>query len=323
MPTPSETETQLKGKAQAGSPKNLDWAARGSGARRSVFGNYARVDSRNHPQQPEKTESKETTMASAEPIPLQQAIDSAMARAFLHQFLARAFEDPSIETWAWLTDASTARALRCAAEALGNLQPSAPSLLSRLQVENFQSFQTAYVIAFGHAARGDCPLNEIEYADLKADPLFQPHRLADIAAFYHAFGMEIAADAAERADHLGMELEFMSVLAAKEAYALELQLEADQLQLCRQAQKEFLREHLGRWTPAFARRLARVARDEALAAFADLLAAFVAGECARFGLVPGGEDLVLRPVEEASERLCDSCGLAESLPGMMRNSDAT
>ena len=62
-------------------------------------------------------------------------------------------------------------------------------------------------------------MNEIEYGDAQADPLFQPHRLADLAAFYRAFGLELAADAAERQDHLCIELEFMSVLAAKEGYA--------------------------------------------------------------------------------------------------------
>jgi hypothetical protein len=91
-----------------------------------------------------------------------------------------------------------------------------------------------------HAARGRCPLNEIEYGDIKADPLFQPHRLADLAAFYRAFGLEVAEDADERHDHICLELEFMCVLAAKEAYALEHQLDAEVLTLCRDAQKRFL-----------------------------------------------------------------------------------
>ena len=52
--------------------------------------------------------------------------------------------------------------------------------------EAYDAFLTAYLAAFGHAARGRCPLNEIEYGDIKADPLFQPHRLADLAAFYES-----------------------------------------------------------------------------------------------------------------------------------------
>ena len=139
------------------------------------------------------------------------------------------------------------------------LDKTAAALTAQLRRDNFELFQAACVTAFGHAARGDCPLNEIEYGDLKADPLFQPHRLADLAAFYRAFGLEVANGAAERPDHIGMELEFMSVLAAKEAYAYEHQLDDDQCALCRDAQKKFLREHLGRWSPGFARRLARAA----------------------------------------------------------------
>jgi hypothetical protein len=105
------------------------------------------------------------------------------------------------------------------------------------------------------------------------------------------------------------------VLASKEAYALENQLDEDQIALCRDAQKKFLREHLARWSPAFMRRLARVATDEALKALAEFLRDFIAAECARFGLTAGSEDLLLRPVDEATESLCASCGLQNLPPG--------
>jgi DMSO reductase family type II enzyme chaperone len=181
----------------------------------------------------------------------------------------------------------------------------------------FPSFLDAYLAAFGHAARGSCPLNEIEYGDIKADGLFQPHRLADLAAFYRAFGLELADDAAERHDHLGVELEFMAVLAAKEAHALEHHLDAGKLGLCQDTQKKFLREHLGRWVPAFARRLANHATGTALAALAGLLGAFVDAECGRYGIVPGSEDLLLRLADEAAESLCGSCGINDLLPRAM------
>jgi DMSO reductase family type II enzyme chaperone len=158
-------------------------------------------------------------------------------------------------------------------------------------------------------------LNEIEYGDLKADPLFQPHRLADLAAFYRAFGLEVATDADERHDHICLELEFLCVLASKEAYALENQLDADELAICRGAQKKFLREHLGRWTPAFARRLAAATNDGVFRALAEFTRAFVEAECAHFGVNPGSEDLLLRPVDEAAESMCGSCGLANLPPG--------
>jgi DMSO reductase family type II enzyme chaperone len=310
-----------------------EWAARSETPRRSVFGNY-------HPGEADAppfgvppsggspangvTRTERSCAIPPEggtPNGLQAAIDAAVARAFLYQFLARAFEDPAQESWAWLTNASTHLALQSVARVLAKdstaLKNSAVALVDQLQPDRFESFQIAYVTAFGHAARGDCPLNEIEYGDLKADPLFQPHRLADLAAFYRAFGLEVAEGAAERPDHLGMELEFMSVLAAREAYAHEHQLDNEQRELCRDAQKKFLREHLGRWSPAFARRLVRAATDDTLAALAGFTRDFIAVECARLGLAAGSEDLLLRPVDEAAERLCDSCALAGLPPGAL------
>lgn len=300
-----------------------DWAARSETAKRSVFGNYSRSSRREEAQTSASAAAKEDqsilTSAAATHAGLQAAIDTAVARSFLYQFLAHAFEDPVMETWSWLTKTETRAALHSALSAVTGaatqLEKSAITLTDSLRPDRFEPFQVAYVTAFGHAARGDCPLNEIEYGDLKADPLFQPHRLADLAAFYRAFGLEVADGAGERPDHIGMELEFMSALAAKEAYAYEHQLDDDQRALCRDAQKKFLREHLGRWSPAFARRLARAATDDALAALAEFTRDFIAADCVRFGLTAGSEDLLLRPVDEAAESLCNSCGLQNLPPG--------
>ena len=50
-------------------------------------------------------------------------------------------------------------------------------------------------------------------------------------------------------------------------------------------------------------------------ALADLAGWFVAAECARLGVSPGSEDLLLRPINEAAESMCDACGLAGLPPG--------
>ncbi len=244
-----------------------------------------------------------------------------MARSFLYRFLAQAYEDPTEQAWASMTASSCQNLLESAVCTLTAAAPSlaetAAGLRSQLRPELFEPFLACYLAAFGHAARGRCPLNEIEYGDIKADPLFQPHRLADLAAFYRAFGLDVAEDADERHDHICLELEFMCVLAAKEAYALEHQLDLEDLSLCRDAQKRFLREHLGRWTPAFARRLARMVGDTPLGALANLTRVFVEAECARFGIAPGSEDLLLRPVDETAESMCNSCGVTQLPPGAL------
>jgi hypothetical protein len=164
------------------------------------------------------------------------------------------------------------------------------------------------------AARTDRPKRSV-FGNYRADALFQPHRLADLAAFYRAFALEIADDAGERPDHLCVELEFMAVLAAKEAWALEHQLDADALAVVRDAQKKFLREHLGRWTPAFTRRLEREAGPGPLAALARFTREFVLAEC---GVVAGNEDLLLRPVDETAESLCATCGITALPPGALQ-----
>src|SRR5262249_15245139 len=137
---------------------------------------------------------------------LQSGIDEAVARSFLYRFLAQCYEDPTIEAWAAITGARFLRSLESAicniAAKGGALENSAAKLRLFLNLETFDAFFDSYLAAFGHAARGRCPLNEIEYGNLKADPLFQPHRLADLGGFYRSFGLEIACDADERQDHI-------------------------------------------------------------------------------------------------------------------------
>lgn len=289
MPTPSETRP------------SREWAARSHAPRRSVFGNYASPD-------PAAAASPAASPPGGAPIQTDPAVP--LARAFIYRYLAQAFEDPHPDTWAWLCDDRTQSSLRAACQAA-----SASFPLPRFDPAGFDSFQNACLALFGHAARGSCPLNEIEYGDLKADPLYQPHRLADLAAFYRAFGLEVAEEAGERQDHLCLELEFMCVLAAREAYAYQHSLDAVRQGQARAAQRDFLREHLGRWCPAFSRRLLDNARDPVLRGLAEFIGAFVEAECHRFGVCPGSSDLLLRPVDTPAESQCASCGLAGVLPG--------
>ncbi len=291
-----------------------DWAAHSAIPPRSVFGNYSAQERTTEAALPEREVSRVQTRQ-----PLQEVIDLALARSMVYRFLAQTYEDPTPESWKRVMDCrqNFEAAVRILAADSHALAAAAGAFEATLKEDAFDAFLTCYLAAFGHAARGQCPPNEIEYGDLKADPLFQPHRLADLAAFYRAFGMEVAEDADERHDHICLELEFMCVLAAKEAYALEHQLDWEDLSVCRAGQRKFLREHLGRWSPAFARRLARMAGDSALGALAKLTRAFIEAECARQGVTPGSEDLLLRPVDGAAENLCASCGVTQLPPGAL------
>ena len=90
-------------------------------------------------------------------------------------------------------------------------------------------------------------------------------------------------------------LEFMAALCAKEALARSHDLH-EQAEICRDARRAFLVEHLGRWGGQFARRIAEHARLPYYAALADLLVALLNHEAAELNVV-----LEEQPVTQAPE----------------------
>jgi TorA maturation chaperone TorD len=321
-------------------------------AARSVFGNFkpASAPDQGADFGPAPRPDVDRTGVDASELPapaLQDAIDLAMARSFVYGFLARGFEYPAPATWEWLGSTEAQRALSLALAILvlpeesciDDAPPAKPATSSiprnparsasvtdtaeardarlfaaQLTPAAFEDFAADYIAVFGHAARGTCPINEIEYGDPKEDPLFQPHRLADLAGFFAAFGLELDPGSGERQDHLAVELEFLSFLAAKEAYALEHQLDTAELELGRTAQGAFLREHAGRWVPGFCRRLERVAQHPVLRGFARLTRLCVTADCRRQRVPAGADNLALRPVDTGA-LLCTSCGLQPRADG--------
>jgi DMSO reductase family type II enzyme chaperone len=113
----------------------------------------------------------------------------------------------------------------------------------------------------------------------------QSQEMADIAGFYRAFGFENGGAIRERPDYLSTELEFMHVLTLKEVCAREA-ARLDHLEVCLDAQRKFLRDHLARWLPLFAKRLAQAAVDGVYAELTNLVTAFVAAEADRLDAQP-------------------------------------
>lgn len=110
-----------------------------------------------------------------------------------------------------------------------------------------EALEREHVRLFGPVAR--CPLHETAYDDA-GRLLGRPASLADIAGFYQAFGFGPTTDNAHREDHIGLELEFMSLLTVKEAYAIA-EGWPEALEVTRKAQQQFVQDHLGTWTDAF------------------------------------------------------------------------
>lgn len=240
--------------------------------------------------------------------------DEALCRSVLYGALSLGLHVPTEETFRQLQSENTKLALRAAVSLLGSSpQESAAKaelcgaeakldLLTRVEdwLRTFETLTLEQWIAasgrlFGHTARGlVCPY-ESEYGQ---EGLFeQPRQLAKIMGFYGAFGLTTRETERERPDHISCELEFLEFLSRKEAFALESEDEV-MLGETRKAIRLFLKDHVGRFGPAFARRL----REENPLGFhgklGDLLWDFLGRECQRVGVQPGPLLLPLRSAEE-------------------------
>jgi len=80
------------------------------------------------------------------------------------------------------------------------------------------------------------------------DPIRQGRQMADVAAFYRAFGAEPNGPAAERPDHAGCELEFLAFLELRRLAATESD---EDVELLDEIGASFLTDHAGRWLPTF------------------------------------------------------------------------
>jgi len=109
--------------------------------------------------------------------------------------------------------------------------------------------------------------------------------LADVAGFYAAFGVGPADARPDTEDHIGAELEFMSVLALKEAWAVG-EHDPEGVEVVRGAQVSFLRDHLGRWVETFADEVSAATPVSYYTSAARLLKAWISIACDGLGVAP-------------------------------------
>lgn len=145
---------------------------------------------------------------------------------------------------------------------------------------------------FSNVITLDCPPYETLFGN---DHVFgQSQVMGDIAGFYKAFGVELSRDIHERLDHLSVEFEFMHFLAYKESYA-RCHDGAEKTQIVVDAQKKFVKEHIGRWVPLFARMLSKKADVGFFKLLADMSSDWIDFEAAFLGVNP-------QPYSEAEYR---------------------
>jgi len=139
----------------------------------------------------------------------------------------------------------------------------------------------------------------------------QSQEMADISGFYRAFGFQVGGEQRERPDHLATELEFLYVLSLKEAYAAEQGID-EHVEVCVEARRAFLRDHLGRWIGLFAQSAGRgispEGEDNPYLWLSRLAAAVVQEDAHSLGLSIENRRLdEVRPTPLGQDISCETC----------------
>lgn len=183
-----------------------------------------------------------------------------LERTYLYKFFSLLFMYPTEQTLFQISNL--------------NSKPLNPETFKLLNSLTLQEWQNLYVQTFGHIA-ADIPLYESNYFP---DNVFkESQRLADIGAFYKAFGVKIAQNTKEKLDHISLELEFMSYLLSKEIYATDND-NVEAQEICIDAQKKFFIEHLGKWAPKFCERLQKHSHNALYTTTATFFQSFIKQE---------------------------------------------
>ncbi|OGL42566.1 MAG: hypothetical protein A2042_09355 [Candidatus Schekmanbacteria bacterium GWA2_38_11] len=235
-----------------------------------------------------------------------------LARMDICQFLSQAFLYPEEDLYLSLKEDGFEEELKSCFNSLSSESENAiaervNSLISSVRNFSLEDMQAKFSRIFGHTVSTECSPYETEYG--KAHVFQQSQSLGDIAGFYRAFGLETSDTAKERLDHISMELEFMYFLIFKENYAREHNRGEDG-KVCHEAQKKFLKEHLGTWVPLFTRLLSEKAGKGFYKSLALLTGDFLRSEVDFFKIEPE-EIKELGSFKEDEEDVCSLCGNGE------------
>jgi len=233
-------------------------------------------------------------------------IEQTIQRAQVYYFLSHAFLYPQTSWLEQLPDA-----LRIFQELGMQCEINAANAIEDYDLP---ALQTQHRLAFGLTG-SQC--YETEFG--LPHEFRQSQELADIAGFYQAFGFRVGGQQRERPDHLATEMEFMYLLALKETYALENGL-IEQAEICQQAQRTFLRDHLARWVHLFyaslrqssQTRMGAHVNENPYLELARLAHEFIMAEVLRLGIQLEGNSLPdMKPTPFNPDFSCAGCAAAE------------
>ena len=170
---------------------------------------------------------------------------------------------------------------RCFTQDLDTLIPSLRELGEALRLAGLESYvddvRSLLDIIKGNESVIEEYTRLFEFGDIslyESDYVFDvtsPSKLylkADVSGFYKAFGLKHSGDLP---DHISAELEFLSFLFIKEAFAL-MEGDEDKIGLVRDARMKFWGEHLGSWYRKLVEKVKEKTDNEYYLKFFDLLA---------------------------------------------------
>ncbi len=231
------------------------------------------------------------------------AEERALGRVAVYRLLAMAFSYPDRDVRAALAEALPVGEV--GASLLDDATAKAVAALTdavRADPDLEADYQHVFTLSYSE----DCPPYETAFS---AKHIFQQAaQQADIAGFMRAFGVD---PHGERPDHLATQLEFCYLLALKESRAREL-VEPDHVKICRDAQRNFQRQHLARWAPLIGQRIVITGGDSAYAAAGRLLIAFSSFEerFLRLGQVARYRDEPMLIADEPGDTECPMADVA-------------
>lgn len=204
-----------------------------------------------------------------------------LLRKGIYELLAVALRRPRPEQLQRLTADEAVAHLSCALSML----PILRSAISRVHLDRFlaevrsgglPAMTRALSVEYCRLVLGPYSLPCPPYGSVYLDggQVMGPSAV-DALSRYRQEGLRVATGWAEPPDHIGVELEFMAQLSARYCAAADSRRYEEARHLLN-AQREFLRDHLGRWGPIFADRLLHAASCHLYRFLGEFLPAWLA-----------------------------------------------
>jgi len=182
---------------------------------------------------------------------LSQEGNQEVAQAKVFAYLSKMFTRPSVEGLEALREgiSSVIDALTVL-DAMHEVRHACGVFTTLLREADLAVLSQEWYTCFDPSGGLLVPPTETHYtADSPAHGMTRGYEMADVAAFYRAFGVNVS-EGSERPDHLLAELDFLHLLALKIAVAISEDNTAG-VAICRKAREKFLVDHVIRWVGLF------------------------------------------------------------------------